>query len=96
AVETVAVKAVLISYDFKRFHCENVGRMAKLIYENRDWLIQNGHPKWKSVDLNYPLKGWEQYGCVKKYLAGASQSAPQQGSGELNPVLDAIKEMLSE
>ncbi|MDP4857810.1 MAG: TAXI family TRAP transporter solute-binding subunit [Desulfobacterales bacterium] len=96
AVETVAVKAVLISYDFKRFHCENVGRMAKLIYENRDWLIQNGHPKWKSVDLNYPLKGWEQYDCVKKYLAGTSRSAPQQGSGELNPVLDAIKEMLSE
>jgi len=33
AVETVAVKAVLISYNFRRFHCENVGRMAKLIYE---------------------------------------------------------------
>lgn len=96
AVTTVAVKAVLISYDFRRFHCENVGRMAKFIYENLDWLIQNGHPKWSSVDLNYPLKGWEQYDCVKKYLAGSGQPASQQESGELNPVLDAIKEMLSE
>jgi hypothetical protein len=96
AVETVAVKAVLISYDFRRFHCENVGRMAKLIYENLDWLIQNGHPKWKSVDLNYPLKGWEQYDCVKKYLAGTSPPTSQRESGELNPVLDAIKDMLSE
>ncbi len=96
AVTTVAVKAVLISYDFKRFHCENVGRMAKHIYENLDWLIQNGHSKWKSVDLNYPLKGWEQYDCVKKSLAGNRQPTSQQEPGELNPVLDAIKEMLTE
>jgi hypothetical protein len=70
--------------------------MAKLIYENLDWLIQNGHPKWKSVDLNYPLKGWEQYDCVKKYLAVTSTPTSQRDPGELNPVLDAIKEMLSE
>jgi TRAP transporter TAXI family solute receptor len=96
SVATIAVKAVLISYDFRRFHCENVGRMAKLIYSNLDWLRQNGHPKWKSVDLDYPLKGWEQYDCVKKYLVSAQPPAPAQDSGELNPVLDAIKDMLSE
>ncbi|MFZ0614034.1 MAG: TAXI family TRAP transporter solute-binding subunit [Desulfobacterales bacterium] len=96
AVTTAAVKAVLISYDFRRFHCENVGRVAKYIYDNLDWLIQNGHPKWKTVDLNYPLKGWEQYDCVKKALAGTRQPAAHSEPGELNPVLDAIKEMLSE
>lgn len=95
-VSTAAVKAVLISYDFRRYHCEMVGRVAQLIYENMDWLIQNGHPKWKSVDLNYPLKGWEQYDCVKRYLAGASQPSVQRDSRGLNPVLDAIKDMLSE
>jgi hypothetical protein len=21
--------------------------------------------KWKSVDLEYPIKGWEQYDCVR-------------------------------
>ena len=96
AVITAAVKAVLISYDFRRYHCDTVGRVSKLIYENFDWLKANGHPKWKSVDLNYPLKGWEQYDCVKKYLAGARRKPSRPASGTINPVLDAIKEMMPE
>jgi hypothetical protein len=95
AVPTAAVKAVLVAYDFRNYHCDTVGKMAKLIYENMDWLSTNGHPKWGSVDLNYQLKGWDQYDCVQKYLAGARK--PQQTRvQELNPVLDALKEMLSE
>lgn len=94
-VPTAAVKAVLVSYDFRNFHCQSVGKMAKLVYENMNWLKTNGHPKWQSVDLNYQLKGWEQYDCVKKYLAGARRP-PQTRVKELNPVLDAIKDMLVE
>ncbi|MCF6187457.1 MAG: TAXI family TRAP transporter solute-binding subunit, partial [Desulfobulbaceae bacterium] len=63
-VSTVAVKAVLISYNFRNANCENVGRVGKLLYENMGWLKQNGHPKWKAVDLDFPLKGWQQYDCV--------------------------------
>jgi hypothetical protein len=33
-----------------------------------DWLKENGHPKWNYVDLEFPLKGWEQYDCVKKSI----------------------------
>jgi TRAP transporter TAXI family solute receptor len=95
-VPTAAVKAVLVSYDFRNFHCQTVGKMAKLIYENMDWLAANGHPKWRSVDLNYQLKGWQQYDCVKDALAGAQRPpTPQTRAQELNPVLDALKEMLS-
>ena len=94
-VGTAAVKAVLVSYDFRNFHCESVGKLAKLVYENMDWLMANGHPKWQSVDLNYPLKGWQQYDCVKKYLAGARRPA-QTRSKELNPVLDALRDMLAD
>lgn len=94
-VTTAAVKAVLVAYDFRNFHCQTVGKVAKLVYENTDWLITNGHPKWQSVDLNYQLKGWQQYDCVRKYLAGARRP-PQTRSQELNPVLDALKEMLAE
>ena len=68
SVSTVAVKAVLVSFNFRRNNCEDVGRLAQILHENLDWLRENGHPKWKFVDLNYPLKGWEQYDCVKKYL----------------------------
>src|SRR5512136_2339606 len=66
AVNTVAVKAVLIAYDFRGPTCESVGKFAKLLYDNLEWLRGNGHPKWKSVDLNVAVKGWDQYDCVRK------------------------------
>jgi TRAP transporter TAXI family solute receptor len=92
-VPTVAVKAVLITYNFRHYHCENVGRVGQLIYTNLDWLRQNGHPKWKAVDLNFKLKGWEQYDCVKRKLATVAPPA-KKSPASLNPVLNAIKEVL--
>ena len=95
AVNTVAVKAVLISYDFRGSNCENVGKVAKLVYDNLEWLKANGHPKWKTVDLNAQLKGWEQYDCVTKVVQPAKRRAPEKPR-VVNPVLDAIKKMFSE
>ena len=92
-VNTVAVKAVLVSFNFRRANCENVGKFAQIISENMDWLRENGHPKWKFVDLNFPLKGWEQYDCVKKYLVKKPEATPKP-SVELNPILKAVKEIL--
>ena len=96
-VNTVAAKAVLVSFDFRRKDCDVVGRLAQQVSNRLESLRKTGHPKWKAVDLNYPLRGWEQYDCVRKYLgkapAPASASAPRQG---LNPVFDAIKGMLDE
>jgi hypothetical protein len=95
AVNTVAVKAVLISYDFRGSNCENVGKVAKIVYDNLDWLKANGHPKWKTVDLNAPLKGWEQYDCVTRVVQPAKRRTPEKPR-VVNPVLDAIKKMFSE
>jgi TRAP transporter TAXI family solute receptor len=94
-VETVAVKAVLISYDFKMANCYNVGKFAYILENNITWLRENGHPKWNSVDLEYPLKGWEQYRCVKNF-PGRSQKIIQNKAKptEINPILEAIKEIL--
>jgi len=94
-VNTVAVKAVLVSFDFRRNHCENVGKFARILYDNLAWLRENGHPKWKFVDLEYPLKGWEQYDCVKKHLK-PSQEAGNEKSALINPVLEAIKDMFGD
>ena len=98
AVSTVAAKAVLVSFDFRRKDCEAVGKMAQLIASRQDWLQKNGHSKWKAVDLNYPLRGWEQYDCVRKYLgkpvAGTGGSLAVKPGG--NPVFDAIKGVLDE
>ena len=92
-VNTVAVKAVLVSFNFRRANCEYVGKFAQILSENMDWLRENGHPKWKFVDLEYPLKGWEQYDCVKKYLVKKPKAAPKP-SVDINPILEAVKEIL--
>ena len=97
-VSTVAAKAVLISFDFRRKDCDAVGKMAQIIASRQEWLQKNGHPKWKAVDLNYPLRGWEQYDCVRKYL-GKPVATPAGGSAPRsagNPVFDAIKGVLDE
>ena len=98
AVNSVAVKAVLVSFDFRRKDCDNVGRFAQTMSRQMNWLLQNGHPKWKAVDLNYPLKGWEQYDCVRKHLgsAQAGVAAPSKVGQNENPVFNAIKGLLDE
>ena len=95
-LSTVAVKAVLISFDFRRLDCDNVGRFAKILASNMNWLVDNGHPKWKSVKLDYPLKGWEQYDCVQKYLGRASATPAAAKRSEANPVQDAIRNILKD
>lgn len=93
-VDTVAVKAVLVSYDFRRLDCDYVGRFAQIVSTNLDWLKKNGHAKWQFVDLDFPLKGWDQYDCVRKFLHKPVQPARARSSA--NPVMDAIKEILGE
>jgi TRAP transporter TAXI family solute receptor len=95
-LNTVAVKAVLVSYDFRRADCDYVGRFSQILQSNLEWLKRNGHPKWKFVDLEFPLKGWEQYDCVRKYTQKPGKTAPAKAKAAANPVLDAIKDMLSE
>jgi TRAP transporter TAXI family solute receptor len=94
-VDTVAVKAVLVSYDFRRLDCDYVGRVAQIVSTNMDWLKRHGHPKWQTVDLDFPLKGWEQYDCVKRFL-NKPVAAPAREKSSVNPVMDAIKEILGE
>jgi len=65
-VATVAVKAVLVSFEFEGRLCESVGRFAQQVAAGRDWLTKHGHPKWERVDLGYQLKGWSRSECVRK------------------------------
>lgn len=95
-LSTVAVKSVLVSFDFRRLDCENVGRFAQILSSNMGWLADNGHPKWKSVKLDYPLKGWEQYDCVKKYLPRTAAVPAPAKTADGNPVMDAIRNVLKD
>jgi TRAP transporter TAXI family solute receptor len=93
-VNTVAVKAVLVSFNFRKANCEFVGNFSKHVYENQDWFIQNGHSKWKSVNLDFPLKGWEQYDCVKSRIQ--KKQYIRQSPAEVNPILNAVKDILGD
>jgi TRAP transporter TAXI family solute receptor len=93
-VITVAVKAVLVSFDFRQKDCEVIGRFALAMSDGLEWLRKNGHPKWKAVDLNFPLKGWDQYDCVAKYVRKPGRPATATRPSSPNPVLEAIKDML--
>jgi TRAP transporter TAXI family solute receptor len=90
--DTVAVKAVLVSFNFRRANCEFVGEFSRHVYENMDWFIQNGHSKWKSVDLDFALKGWEQYDCVRNRIQKGKYF--KKTPAEINPILNAVKDIL--
>ena len=77
AVRTVAVKAVLVTHDPGRRHCETIGRFAQYVIAGLGWLVENGHPYWKRVDVEQPVKGSEQYDCVRDYVGGPAASATE-------------------
>ena len=70
SVPTVAVKAVLISFDFSgrsnsyaQQRCEQLGRLGKAIRANFAELKQTGHPKWREVDLDQEIGIWKRDTC---------------------------------
>lgn len=68
-IDTVKVTSVLMSFDFRREHCLNIGMVANRIRVNLEPLQEKiGHPKWRQVDLEASVPGWERYDCVTKYL----------------------------
>ncbi|MEM1345877.1 MAG: TAXI family TRAP transporter solute-binding subunit [Pseudomonadota bacterium] len=70
-IETVGVRSILISYDYKgRENCDAIGRLAEAIAANIDRLRRSGHPKWNAVALDAEVAGWQRYAC-----AGAAPQA---------------------
>lgn len=91
-VSTVTVKAVLVAYDFRNHHCRTIGTAAGLIRDNLEWLQFNGHPKWKSIDLNSEVKGWERYKCLNHTGSAAAMARSETvRNPEPNPVASAIE-----
>ncbi|MEM5472757.1 TAXI family TRAP transporter solute-binding subunit [Hoeflea sp. AS60] len=75
-VDLVAVKAVLMTYDYDpkknayhRESCASVSDFSSLVINGMDKLRENGHPKWKSVDLTALPPGWQVGSCVKAGMA---------------------------
>jgi TRAP transporter TAXI family solute receptor len=81
-VETVAGRAVLITYDFKGRQCDNVAMIARLIVDNLDELQRFGHEKWRDVDLNALVDGWQRSPCVAARMTTPMRACRFLSEGE--------------
>lgn len=90
-IPTVAVKAVLIGYNFARgktpyykMRCNQLSLIGKAIRENISWLKLNGHKKWMEVDLNQEIGIWEVDTCSRKVNTSSKK-------GLHNKIMEIIK-----
>ena len=108
-VDTVAVKAVLMTFDYDKkrnaYHrdsCKAVADFSNYIITNLDKLQATGHPKWKTVDLTAVPPGWKVGICVKEGLAAdykptcvAPAATPaEDATDENDDYLQLLKERL--
>ena len=91
--ETVAVKAVLISFDFSSRRnvyfvqrCEEVAQLGNLIRDNLDFLQKTGHPKWQDVNLDENPGLWRWDTCAHP---NASEAKPPK-----QEMMQAIEDIL--
>lgn len=99
-VPTIAVKAVLITYDFSsketqyyKMRCDQLFRVAQAIRENFETLRANGHPKWKEVNLDEQLGLWEWDACSRRAAKSENPEKLQESGGGLaNDLEKAIKQ----
>jgi TRAP transporter TAXI family solute receptor len=100
-IPTVAVKAVLISFDFSsrstpyyQKRCEQLAKLGMVIRadftqrsHSSNSLQRAGHPKWREVDLNQDLGIWKRDDC--------SQPPGREPAGETEEaVVKALTEIL--
>lgn len=67
-VPTIAVQAVLVSYDFSQKRnksgCVRLAKLARALRDALPDLRRNGHPKWSEVNLDAPGGIWMRDECV--------------------------------
>jgi len=80
-VSTIAVKAVLMSFDFSgkrsayfQQRCQDLAAIGQAIRANINQLKKTGHPKWKEVDLDAEVGNWQRDTCSQSAATGAKGS----------------------
>lgn len=66
-VPTIAVQAVMVSYDFSQGNkkrCEKLLALSKLLHKQLPELKEKGHPKWKEVNLDADAGVWKKDTCA--------------------------------
>ena len=78
----LAVKAFLVTYDFRLENTENYLRMmARSLCQNFSTLQEKGHPKWRDVALALPDlgRGWFYYGPTTRELRACIAGESKMG-----------------
>ncbi len=90
-VPTIAVQAVMISYDFSeggnKKRCERLAKLGKTLRDELPALREKGHPKWKEVNLDADTGVWKKDSCVwpepaPKPVAAAPAQEEKSGLGQ--------------
>lgn len=84
-VPTIAVTAVLVSYDFSgkggpvyRERCAAIKTLSQAIRLNMKWLGERGHPKWREVNPDAEVTLWKRDNCaVQPVVASAQENKPE-------------------
>ena len=96
---TIAVKALLVSYDFSTHQspyyesrCRQIGRLAGIIRENFNYLKENGHEKWKAVDLDAEIGSWKQDACSQPIVPAKNEPkiVPRKNESKISRKLREI------
>lgn len=84
-VPTIAVKAVLVSFDFSRKltpyyerRCKELGVLGAVVRSNIALLKDNGHPKWNEVDLEQDVGIWKADTCSRVQVVRPRPRSPGQ------------------
>jgi uncharacterized protein len=92
SVPTVAVKAVLVSFEFSgrsnayaQQRCAQLAKLSRAIRVHFAELKETGHPKWREVNLDQEVGIWKRDTC--------SQPAPRPLRTE-DDLLRALSEIL--
>lgn len=78
----LAVKAFLVTYDFRLENTENYLRLlARSLCQNFATLQEKGHPKWRDVELALPDlgRGWFYYGPTARELRACIAGESKMG-----------------
>lgn len=82
SVNTLGVKALLVTTDYTGPICSAIGKLSCVIRENNSWFKEWGHPKWSEVNgaafAAQHVEGWPVSDCVRDYLARGESCSVNQ------------------
>lgn len=105
-VQTAAVKAVLVSFDFSskrnayfRRRCGELKNLGIAIRDKFDHLKSTGHPKWKEVNLEQQVGIWQRDTCSSpnavQPATPVAAAKPEMKKPDADKLMKAIENILT-